>query len=271
MNKIDKVFVNLRKEKKKALIPYISCGDPNLAFTERLVYRLAKNGADLIELGIPYSDPVADGPIIQRASQRALQSGVTIDKIFEMVGRLREVTDIPLILMTYYNPIYVKGIKSFFQRASEVGIDGLIIPDLPIEEGEKLQKIAEGYGIEIIFLIAPTSTSDRIKKVAKKSKGFIYCVGVTGTTGARQKMSNRIKGIVQEIKVNTDVPIAIGFGISDGKTAREAAINADGVIVGSALIEKIEKVLGKEDGEKLALDNVDNFCKELRFAIDDVI
>lgn len=267
MNRIDDAFANLKKNKRKALIPYVSCGDPNLAFTEELVYRLANSGADLIELGIPYSDPVADGPIIQRASQRALQSGVTIDVIFEMVERLREVTEVPLILMTYYNPIYVKGIESFFKRASDVGIDGLIIPDLPIEEGEKLQKIAEGYGLDLIFLVAPTSTPDRIKRVAENSKGFIYCVGVTGTTGTGQEMSDRLEGIIQEIKSHTDLPIAVGFGISGGKTAREAARNADGVIVGSALIEKIEEAL-KIDGERLALDKASDFCKELRAAVD---
>lgn len=267
MKRLDNVFANLKRENRKALIPYVSCGDPSLAFTEELVYRLANNGADLIELGIPYSDPVADGPTIQRASQRALQGGVIIDAIFGMVERLRGVTEVPLILMTYYNPIYVKGIESFIKRASEVGIDGLIIPDLPIEEGEKLQKIAEGYGLDIIFLVAPTSTPDRIKRIAEKSKGFIYCVGVTGTTGAGQKMSNRLEGIIQEIKSHTDIPIAVGFGISDGKTARESARNADGVIVGSALIEKIEEAL-KIDGKRLALDKASDFCKELRAAID---
>lgn len=267
MNRIDYAFANLKKNKRKALVPYISCGDPTLAFTEELVYRLANSGADLIELGIPYSDPVADGPIIQRASQRALHGGVTIDAIFDMVKRLRRVTEIPLILMTYYNPIYVKGVEDFFKRSSEAGIDGLIIPDLPIEEGEKLQEIAEGYGLDLIFLIAPTSTPDRIKRVAENSKGFIYCVGVTGTTGTRQKMSNRLEEIVQEIKSHTDLPIAVGFGISDGKQARETARNADGVIVGSALIERIEQAL-MVDGEELALEKARDFIKELRTAID---
>jgi tryptophan synthase alpha chain len=268
VNRIDKVFGQLRQEGKKVLIPYVSCGDPHLKFTEELVLGLAENGADLIELGVPYSDPVADGPTIQKASTRALAEGVTLEKIFSLVERLREKTSIPLIMMTYYNPVYVKGVENFLKRAGEAGIDGLIIPDLPVEESENLKDVAENYGLNLIFLVAPTSTPERIKKIVNMARGFIYCVSVTGITGARKELGGELASFLKVVQAHTSLPLAVGFGISGPDMARKAAGLADGIIVGSALIERIEKNIehnGFNYGK--ALEEAITFVGDLKTAI----
>jgi len=264
VNRIDGVFAALRKKGEKALVPYVTCGDPYLEFTQELVSVLADSGADMIELGIPYSDPVADGPTIQRASVRALKGGITLENIFALAGCLRKKIEKPLIIMTYYNPVYVTGVENFVKKAAAAGVDGLIIPDLPLEEAYQLKDIADSNGINLIFLVAPTSTPERIEKITKLSRGFIYCVSVTGVTGARQKVSNSLENFLNRIRIHTSLPLAVGFGISSPDTARKASQHADGVIVGSALIERIEKNINNSHE---ALKEASDFIRNLKKAI----
>jgi tryptophan synthase alpha chain len=267
MNRIDAVFNDLRKSQGKAVIPYVTCGYPSLDFTKELISVLAEAGADLIEIGVPYSDPVADGPTIQKASARALTAGITLDKIFRLVEEIRGKCQVPLIMMTYYNPIYVTGVENFIKKAAAAGVDGLIIPDLPVEEAGHLSEVAERSGLRTIFLVAPTSTSERIEKIAGISRGFIYCVSVTGVTGARKEVSEGLEDFLKRIRLSTELPLAVGFGISGPETARQAAEYADGVIVGSALIQKIEENVAGEDYSK-ALQEAAAFIKELKGAVD---
>ena len=268
MNRIDKVFKKLDEKKEKALIPYVSCGDPSLEFTEKLVLALAESGADMVELGVPYSDPVADGPVIQRASSRALAGGVTLEKIFSLAKSLRERTQIPLIMMTYYNPVYVIGVDRFVEQAVLSGIDGLIIPDLPLEEVLCLKKAADANDVNLIFLVAPTSTSERIKNIATLSRGFIYCVSIAGVTGTRQTTSSGLDNFLNRVRQHTELPLCVGFGISGPETARKSAQYSDGVIVGSSLIEKIEENMQKHpnDTDK-AIDVASCFIKNIKEAI----
>ncbi|MEW6624494.1 MAG: tryptophan synthase subunit alpha [Bacillota bacterium] len=268
VNRIDRTFNTLRKKKQKALIPYVSCGYPTLEFTEQLVPLLADSGADLIELGVPYSDPVADGPVIQKASTLALAGGVTLEKIFLLAGHIREKTEVPLIMMTYYNPIYVTGVINFIKKAASVGIDGLIIPDLPLEEAGYLKEVADSNGMNLIFLVAPTSTPGRIKNIADLSRGYIYCVSVTGVTGSRQIIPEGLESLLNRVRLQTQLPLAVGFGVSGPAMAREMAKHADGVIVGSALIEIIEESLQKAHGDnRYALESALSFIRSLREAI----
>lgn len=267
MNRIDAVFNDLRKSQGKAVIPYVTCGYPSLDFTKELISVLAEAGADLIEIGVPYSDPVADGPTIQKASARALTAGITLDKIFRLVEEVRGKCQVPLIMMTYYNPIYVTGVENFIKKAAAAGVDGLIIPDLPVEEAGHLNEVAERSGLRTIFLVAPTSTSERIEKIAGISRGFIYCVSVTGVTGARKEVSEGLEDFLKRIRLRTELPLAVGFGISGPETARQAAEYADGVIVGSALIQKIDENVAGEDYSK-ALQEAAAFIKELKGAVD---
>ncbi len=268
MNRIDEVFLKLFANQQKALIPYVSCGDPSLEFTEALILQLAQNGADLIELGVPYSDPIADGPVIQRASGRALAGGVSLEDILSMAKRLRSKTQVPLIIMTYYNPIYVMGVETFIKNAALMGIDGLIIPDLPIEEATELKALAEENGVKLILLVAPTSTSERIKRIAELSGGFIYCVSIAGVTGAREATSVGLEGFLKRIRKNTTLPLCVGFGISNAQTAQDAAKYSDGIIVGSALIEIIEKVFSQNINDiKKASEEAGKFIRSLKEAI----
>lgn len=264
MNRIDGVFAALRKKGEKALIPYVTCGDPDIKFTEKLVSVLADSGADMVELGIPYSDPVADGPTIQKASVRALKGGVTLENIFALAERLRKKIEIPLIIMTYYNPVYVMGVENFVKKAAAAGMDGLIIPDLPLEEACQLKTLADNNGINLIFLVAPTSTKERIQKISQMARGFIYCVSVAGVTGARQKVSNSLESFLNRIRIQTSLPLAVGFGISSPDTARKASQHADGVIVGSALIERLEKNI---NNSHQALKEASDFIRNLKKAI----
>ncbi|KJS80560.1 MAG: hypothetical protein JM58_18565 [Peptococcaceae bacterium BICA1-8] len=267
MNRIENVFNKLQRENRKALIPYVCCGYPSLEFTEKLVLKLADCGADLIELGVPYSDPVADGPTIQRAAVKALEEGVTLEQIFSMASRLREKTEIPLIVMTYFNTVYVKGIEQFIKMAATSGIDGLIIPDLPLEEADELKTTADKYGVDLILLIAPTSTVERIKKIGEASRGFLYCISVTGVTGARINVLTNLGEFLNNVRQETRLPLAVGFGISNPETARLAACEADGIIVGSALIEKIEESMAQEKSTDKAIEAASHFTSSLRAAI----
>lgn len=235
MSRISKAFEN-----KKAFIPFITCGDPSIETTSAIVRAAVENGADLIELGIPFSDPTAEGPVIQGANLRALNNGVTTDKVFDLVRELRQDIDIPLVSMTYANVVFSYGTEKFISICSEIGIDGLIIPDLPFEEKEEFQPICRKYGVELISLVAPTS-KNRIAMIAKEAEGFIYVVSSLGVTGMRNEINTDLESIISVIRENSNVPCAIGFGISTPGQVKEMSQIADGVIVGSAIIKLIEK------------------------------
>lgn len=228
----------------KAFIPFITCGDPSLDITEQLVYAMEEAGADLIELGIPFSDPTAEGPVIQSANERALAGGVTTDKIFEMVSHIREKTSIPLLFMTYANVVFSYGTERFVRTASEIGMNGLILPDVPFEEKEEFDKVCKKYGMELVSLIAPTSHA-RIARIAAEASGFVYCVSSLGVTGVRTNITTDVGAMVKLVKQAKDIPCAIGFGISTPEQAKNMAGKADGVIVGSAIV-KLCKQYGEE-------------------------
>jgi len=235
MNRLLRVFSN-----GKAFIPFITAGDPNPEITERLVYELAEEGADLIELGIPFSDPVAEGPVIQAADNRALQTGITTDRIFELVAGIRKSCDVPLAFMTYINPVFSYGTERFIKNSKEAGIDALIIPDLPFEEREEVKPYCNKYEIAFISMIAPTS-GERIKNIAAQAEGFIYCVSSLGVTGIREKIGLDAADMIKSVKAVKDIPCAVGFGISTPEQAKAMAEISDGVIVGSAIVKIIEK------------------------------
>lgn len=220
----------------KAFIPFLTCGDPSLEVTEQLIYAMEEAGADLIELGIPFSDPTAEGPVIQAANVRALSGGVTTDKIFDMVKRLRQNTKIPMVFMTYANVVFSYGTERFIQKAASLGMDGLILPDVPFEEKEEFDSVCKKYGLDLISLIAPTS-HERITQIAKEAEGFVYCVSSFGVTGMRSAITTDIGAMVQLVKAAKDIPCAVGFGISTPEQAAAMAAKSDGAIVGSAIVK----------------------------------
>ena len=230
-NRISEAFA-----KGKAFIPFITCGDPSLEITEQLVYAMEEAGADLIELGIPFSDPTAEGPVIQEANVRALSGGVTTDKIFDMVVKIRKKTSIPMVFMTYANVVFSYGTERFIRKAAEIGMDGLILPDVPFEEKEEFDVVCKQYGLELISLIAPTS-HDRITRIAKEANGFVYCVSSLGVTGTRTRITTDIGAMVKLVKAAKDIPCAVGFGISTPEQAKKMAAQSDGAIVGSAIVK----------------------------------
>ena len=244
----------------KKFIPFITCGDPSLDVTEQLVYAMERAGADMIELGIPFSDPTAEGPVIQAASMRALKGGATTDRIFGMVERIRSRSQIPLVFMTYANVIYSYGPERFMERAKECGIYGVILPDVPYEEKGEFEGVCKANGIELISMIAPTS-HDRIAAIARDAGGFVYCVSSLGVTGIRSEITTDIGAMVELVrKANPDIPVYIGFGISDTKTAAKMAAVSDGVIVGSAIVKIIA-----EYGEK-SIPEVEAFVRSMKEA-----
>lgn len=220
----------------KAFIPFLTCGDPSLEVTEQLIYAMEEAGADLIELGIPFSDPTAEGPVIQAANVRALSGGVTTDKIFDMVKRLRQNTKIPMVFMTYANVVFSYGTERFIQKAAGLGMDGLILPDVPFEEKEEFDSVCKKYGLDLISLIAPTS-HERITQIAKEAEGVVYCVSSLGVTGMRSTITTDIGAMVQLVKEAKDIPCAVGFGISTPEQAAAMAAKSDGAIVGSAIVK----------------------------------
>ena len=223
-------------EKGKAFIPFITCGDPSLEVTEQLVYAMEEAGADLIELGIPFSDPTAEGPVIQGANVRALSGGVTTDKVFDMVVKIRKNSSVPMVFMTYANVVFSYGTERFIKTAAEIGMDGLILPDVPFEEKEEFDIVCKKYGIDLISLIAPTS-HERVAQIAKDAEGFVYCVSSLGVTGTRTNITTDIGAMVKLVKAVKDIPCAVGFGISTPEQAKKMAAQSDGAIVGSAIVK----------------------------------
>ena len=264
MNRIEETFASLKSLGRKALIPYIMAGDPDLETTAELVAELDRRGADLVELGVPFSDPIADGPTIQRAALRALNRGTTLRSIVETVASLREHTAIPVVLMTYYNPVLAYGIGDLCRDAARAGVDGLIVPDLPPEEGADLSDACRRHGLTVVFLVAPTSTSARIELVNRHTTGFVSCVSVTGVTGARGELAEGVDAFMAQVRSRTDRPLGLGFGISSPEQAGEAARLADGVIVGSAIINEMEAHAGEPD----MLRSVGEYVAALRDGID---
>ena len=257
MSKILKAF-----DHGKAFIPFVTCGDPTLETTEKVVYAMVEAGADLIELGIPFSDPTAEGPVIQNANIRALTGAdrVTTDKVFALVRKLRETVTIPMVFMTYANVVFSYGAERFISTCKETGIDGLILPDIPYEEKEEFDPLCKKYGIDLISLIAPTS-HDRIKMIAEAANGFVYCVSSLGVTGTRTEITTDIGEMVSLVKAAKDIPCAVGFGISNPEQAKKMAAQSDGVIVGSAIVKIIA-----EHGENAA-PYVKEYVKSMKDAI----
>jgi len=267
MNRIDERFRRLREAGERALMPYITAGDPDLPTTRSLILEFEKRGADLIEIGVPFSDPLADGVTIQRASQRALASGTTLAGILDMVRDLRAQCRLPLILMSYVNPVFHFGFARFAREAAAAGVDGLIIPDLPPEEAGELREAAAAHNLHTVFLIAPTSRPGRVRAIAAASKGFIYYVSLRGVTGARSGLSEDIEAGLQMIRAETDAPIAVGFGISTPEQVRMVPVAADGIIVGSAIVSLLEQVVGQPDLLQRAGDFVASLKAATRKAV----
>jgi len=259
MNRIEQKFAELKRGKQKAFLAYLTAGFPNLNITEKLAVSFERNGVDILELGIPFSDPLADGPTIQASSQYALKGKVTLEKIFQTVARIRRKSQIPIALMTYYNPVYHYGEARFIKRAREVGVDGLIIPDLPPEEAKDLIKAARKQQLATVFFIAPTTKKERIKRIIQSCSGFIYYVSVTGVTGARKTLPKDLLSHVRQIKRQTNNPVCVGFGISAPSQIKNILKVSDGVIVGSAIIKIIEKNIGKA----VLVKNVNQFIRTL--------
>jgi tryptophan synthase alpha chain len=246
VTRIDKVFRQLKARGEKALIPFITAGDPDLETTRALALELAARGADLLELGIPFSDPLADGPTIQASSTRALKGGVHLADVLELAGDLRRETQIPLILMGYYNPILQYGLERTAKQAAKLGVDGFIIPDLPPEEAEPWRRAALDAGVAPIFLAAPTSGPERIKTLGHLTRGFLYYVSVTGITGARKELPPELVAALREVRSLVTCPVAVGFGISNPEQVRWLAPYVDGIVVGSAIVQRVAKLKGKE-------------------------
>ena len=255
MSKIAEAFEN-----KKAFIPFITAGDPDLETTGKIILAMQENGADLIEIGIPFSDPVAEGIVIQQADERALAAGTTTDKIFDMIDKMKDKIHVPMVFMTYANVIFVYGIEKFAKRSEELGMAGVIVPDVPFEEKDEMDSVFRKYGLDVISLIAPTS-KDRIQKIAAEAKGFVYCVSSLGVTGVRATINKGVADMIQEVKKVKDIPCAIGFGISTPEQAKEMSEISDGVIVGSAIV-RIVGEYGRDSVEK-----VGEYVKQMKEAM----
>ena len=255
MTKIADAFKN-----GKAFIPFITCGDPDLETTAELVRAAAENGADLIELGIPFSDPTAEGPVIQEANERALKAGTTTDKVFALVRDLRRDVTVPMVFMTYANVVFSYGTDRFLKNCVDAGIQGLILPDIPFEEKDEFAPACKAHGLELVSLIAPTS-EDRIGRIAREAEGFVYCVSSLGVTGVRSEITTDIAAMVRLVKQEKDIPCAVGFGISTPEQAQKMAAQADGVIVGSAIMKLVAKH-GRE-----AVPYVADYVKSMKDAV----
>jgi len=262
MSRISQTFEYLHKIHERALIPYVTAGDPDLEMTKRLVREMVRRGGDIIEIGVPFSDPLADGPIIQRASQRALQWGTTLRKILQTVSELRHEVDVPLVLMTYYNPVFRYGEEAFVADALDAGVDGIIVPDLPPEEGQSLMELTTDTPLDMIFLAAPTSTSARLALISEASRGFVYYVSRLGTTGVRDQLADDLRLMLEQLRTSTSKPITVGFGVSTPEHVRLVAELADGVVVASAILKLMEDLGDRAD----RLEHVGDFVAALKAA-----
>jgi tryptophan synthase alpha chain len=262
MSRISQTFEHLQQIHERALIPYVTAGDPDLEMTKRLVREMVRRGGDIVEIGVPFSDPLADGPIIQRASQRALQHGTTLRKILRTVSELRQDVDVPLVLLTYYNPVLRYGEEAFVADALDAGVDGIIVPDLPPEEGQSLMELTTDTPLDMIFLAAPTSTSARLALISEASQGFIYYVSRLGTTGVRDQLAGDLRMMLEKVRASTSKPIAVGVGVSTPEHVRLVAELADGVVVGSAILKLIEDLEDRTDH----LEHVGDFVAALKAA-----
>ncbi len=264
LSKVDEKFCELKNNKKLALMPFIMAGDPNIEITSEILLKLQENGADLIELGIPYSDPLADGPVIQVAASRALKSGTNLRKVITLLESLKGKLNIPIILFSYLNPLLSFDFENFCEMASHAGVSGLIVPDLPLEEAYKFSKIVSNHSMDLILLVAPTTPYERMKQISNHTKGFTYLVSVTGVTGERNTMENRVENLIAKLKDDNSKPIAVGFGISTPEHVNKVREwGADGVIIGSAFVKRISS-----SSEKDVVYRVGEFCKEMRLAAD---
>jgi tryptophan synthase alpha chain len=262
MGRISQTFERLRRARERALIPYIMAGDPDMPTSKALVCEMVRRGGDLVEVGVPFSDPLADGPIIQRAGQRALQAGTTVRQVLRLVAELRAEVDAPLVLMSYYNPIFRYGEAAFVADAVAAGVDGLIIPDLPPEEAHSLLSLTAETPLDVIFLVAPTSTAQRMAMIAELSRGFIYYVSRLGTTGVRDRLADDLAARLRQLRAATAKPIAVGFGVSTPEHVQQAAEAADGVVVASAILKLIEDLPDRSR----ALARVGDFVAALKAA-----
>jgi tryptophan synthase alpha chain len=260
MTRLGETFDRLRARRERALIPYFTAGDPSLGETRRLVREAWRQGADLVELGVPFSDPLADGPVIQRASQRALAAGVTLSRVLELCRDLRGEVPIPLVLLTYYNPVLAFGLKAFARSAVDAGADGVIVADLPPEEAGPLAAEAGAAGLDLVHLVAPTSTPARMRLIARRSQGFVYVVSLTGVTGMRDELAPDLLRQLRALRRLTPRPICVGFGISTPEHVRRVAPDADGVIVGSAVVRLVEQ----HRGQAGLVDEVGRFIASLK-------
>lgn len=247
MGRIAGSFTNLKREGKKGFIPFITAGDPDLATTERLLVTLAQSGATLIELGVPFSDPMADGPVIQRASERALKNNFGVGEILDVVARAREQTDIPIILFSYYNPLLQFGLRRLAAAAKDAGVDGVLVTDLSPEEAGDFEEQLHARELDMIFLVAPTSTDERLKLIAERASGFIYAVSRAGVTGTRETVSFEAEKLVNRLRKFSELPVAVGFGISNAEQVADVHRYADAVVVGSAIVAEMERLEGEPD------------------------
>jgi len=247
MTRIENKFAQLKSEGRKGFIPYITAGDPSLDVTHDLILALEKTGADIIELGVPFSDPIADGPVIQRATERALHSGVRLQKVLELGARVRKQSGIPLVLFSYYNPLLRYGLENLARDAVKAGFDGVLATDLTVEESDEYVRVMRGAGLNTIFLAAPTSSRQRMKKIAETSSGFLYAVSRTGVTGEQQALASDLKEFLQALRSHTKAPIAVGFGISRPEHVQAVWQEADAAVVGSSIVKEVEKHIGKAD------------------------
>lgn len=263
-NRIDLRFDRLKQNGSKALITFVTAGDPDLETTKQLVLKMEEAGADIIELGVPYSDPLADGPVIQQASLRALKSGVNLKRIFQAVKELREITQIPIIIMTYYNPLLKYGLQQVADQARACGVDGFIVPDLPMEESREFSGMLMDYNIYLIPLVAPTSGPERIRRITAEARGFVYCVSLTGVTGVREGVPDNLREFMCTVQEAAKIPLAVGFGISSPEQVSAVSRHCDAVIVGSALVKNIGEVGKSPKLEKIVYDMTKNLKSPLQ-------
>lgn len=264
MKRIENKFAALRAKNEKALIVYLTAGDPSMNITKQLIFAMEKAGVDILEIGVPFSDPTADGPVIQEAAQRALKAGTTLEGVLKMVTEVRRVSEIPIVLFGYFNPIFAYGVKKFSLAARAAGVDGVLVVDLPYEEAKELRIYTDAMGIDFISLIAPTTGKERLKKITTKATGFLYYISITGITGTAAPKIDHIKTEVAKIRKISKLPIAVGFGISKPQQAREIGCFADGVVIGSAVVRLIDENKNNRDLIKIVSNYVSDIKKELR-------